>query len=446
MIAIVGGGPAGCLAALLLARRGHEVEVFERRPDPHHSATEAGRSINFALAARGLRALREAGADELLADLMVRMPGRMVSEPCAAPRFIPYGQGEHEAIFSISRAELTLRLQDAVRRLPNARIHFGERCTGYEGNGRIRLVGADDGAGRTVQAGRVIGADGAGSVLRHALATRLGFTVREERLGHDYKELLVPPRDGKPQLEPHALHIWPRGGFMLIALPNTDGSFTATLFLAREGECSFATLSTPARVQAFFAREFPQALALVPDLPAQFMANPQGFLGTVHCPTWHEDEQLVLVGDAAHAIVPFHGQGMNCAFEDCRILDQLLHEAPADAFARFQARRLADCEAIAAMSLENYEEMRNTVLDPLFQRRKMLSLEMERRYPGRFIPRYSMVMFHDDIPYAVARQRGQAQQRILEALTATPGGVDWELADRLVGQLPDLTLEPPAPG
>ncbi|MGC4028355.1 MAG: NAD(P)/FAD-dependent oxidoreductase [Steroidobacteraceae bacterium] len=436
-IAVVGGGPAGCLMTLLLAQRGCTVEVFERSPDPRDVPPESGRSINLALAARGIRALRAAGMAERLADLLVKMPGRMIHEIGAGEHFLPYGQGGDEVIHSISRATLTSRLIDAARELPNVRLHFGQRCTGYAGAGRILLTDTASGREREVQAARVIGADGGGSALRQALASRLDFTVREDRLEHDYKELLIPTLHGRPQLAMHALHIWPRGGFMLIALPNADGSFTATLFLAREGRPGFAQLASAAQVQDFFAREFPQMPALIPDLAAQFTAHRQGFLGTVHCPVWHDGEQLVLIGDAAHAIVPFHGQGMNCAFEDCRILDSLLATDPGHAFSRFEAGRRADCEAIAAMALENYEEMRSAVLDPLFQRQKALSLELERRHPARFIPRYSMVMFHDEIPYAVAMERGRLQQQILDTLTAAPE-TDWALADRLVDALPPL--------
>lgn len=438
MIAVVGGGPAGCLIGLMLAQRGHDIEIFERSPDPREAAPQAGRSINLALAARGLAALRAAGVEPRLADLLVRMPGRMIHEPGTAERFVAYGQGEHETIYSISRAALTARLTDAVRALPNVRLHFGQRCTEYLGDGRILLEDMKRQRSHEVRAAKVIGADGGGSALRQSLAARQRFTVREERLDHDYKELLIPTLRGRPQLAMHALHIWPRGGFMLIALPNADGSFTATLFLPREGNPSFAMLETAEQANDFFAREFPQALTLIPDLAAQFLAHPQGFLGTVHCPVWHEGEDLVLIGDAAHAIVPFHGQGMNCAFEDCRILDELMQTDAPTAFSRFEAARRADCEAIAAMALENYMDMRSAVLDPRLQRQKGLSLELERRHPARFIPRYSMVMFHDEIPYAVAQQRGRLQQHILDTLTATSGPLDWQLADRLVEALPPL--------
>jgi kynurenine 3-monooxygenase len=237
-----------------------------------------------------------------------------------------------------------------------------------------------------------------------------------------------------------ALHIWPRGGFMLIALPNADGSFTATLFLPRRGPQSFERLDSGARAREFFAREFPDALQLIPDLAAQFEAHPQGMLGTIHSPGWRDAERLLLVGDAAHAIVPFHGQGMNCAFEDCRILDAILARAPATAFAQFEAQRREDCEAIATMALENYGEMRDTVRDEKFQRQKALAMTLERQHPGRFIPRYSMVMFHDEIPYSTALERGRVQQQILDELTATPAEPDLRLAARLINQrLPPLS-------
>jgi kynurenine 3-monooxygenase len=248
----------------------------------------------------------------------------------------------------------------------------------------------------------------------------------EEPLDHDYRELHIPAGSGgKYLLEPHALHIWPRGGFMLIALPNPDGSFTATLFLPRHGANSFAALGDaagtplPARVNGFFGAQFPDALALIPDLAAQFAAHPQGQLATLHCWPWHAGRTLLL-GDAAHAIVPFHGQGLNCGFEDCLELDQLLAAQPdaALAFKEFERERRPNTDAIAIMAVENYHEMRDAVRSPDFAARKQLSLELERLFPTRFIPRYSMVMFHPEIGYAEALQRGIAQERVIDALLA----------------------------
>jgi kynurenine 3-monooxygenase len=441
MITIVGAGPAGCLMGILLARRGVAVALYERRPDPRSAAPEAGRSINLALAARGIRALTAAGVmDELKPDL-VMMRGRMLHEPGKADQFIAYGQRPHEVIWSVSRATLTLRLIEAAARCPNLQLHFQQQCTGYSA-GQLQMIDSRTGRQYALSPQRIIGADGAGSVLRHALATQLGFSVTEARLPHDYKELMIPLQGGRPPLGMHALHIWPRGGFMLIALPNADGSFTATLFLSRDGGAApgFDKLDSPVQVREFFTRHFADVLPLIPDLEQQFAQHPQGMLATVFCPHWH-DEQLLLIGDAAHAIVPFHGQGMNCAFEDCRILDDLLQSSAADAFARFATTRRDDCLSIAQMALENYGEMRDTVRDPRFQQQKVLSLELERAHPERFIPRYSMVMFHDDIPYSTALRRGRIQQQILDELTgatepATPGADASELINSRLSRLP----------
>jgi kynurenine 3-monooxygenase len=302
--------------------------------------------------------------------------------------------------------------------------------------GTVRLRDEDAGRECDVPMVPTIATDGAGSAVRSSLARAGLVSVREEWLDHDYKELTLPARDTRHAMEPHALHIWPRGGFMLIALPNTDGSFTATLFLARGGPDGFGSLTGPGQVRRLFEREFPDAARLMPDLIEQFAAHPQGRLGTVYTRPWHIGGQILLLGDAAHAIVPFHGQGMNAAFEDCLVFDRLLdrHESWSELFAHFERTRLPDTAAIAQMALENYIEMRASVRDPLYLRRKALAMALERRFPDRFIPRYSMVMFHPEISYAEAMRRGAAQEAILQELDerSAAGEVNPDLARTLI--------------
>jgi kynurenine 3-monooxygenase len=295
----------------------------------------------------------------------------------------------------------------------------------------------------------LIAADGAGSIVRRAMTGQLGVRVTEDLLEHGYKELTLPAApDGSHLVERHALHIWPRGGFMLIALPNLDGSFTVTLFLPLRGTDSFATLDGRDAVDDFFGRHFPDVVPLMPGVAREFLENPIGRMGTVYCDHWAAKDKAVLLGDAAHAMVPFHGQGMNCCFEDCAELNRLL-EATGDwsrAFREFERERKPNTDAIAAMALENYVEMRDTVRDPKFLLRKELAFELERRYPNRFIPRYSMVMFHHEIPYAVAYERGRVQAEILERLTeraTTLAEVDMQHADAEIGaRLAPFEAEP----
>ena len=435
---IIGAGLAGTLLAVLLARRGLAVQLYERRADPRRTAADAGRSINLALAARGIAALERADLMQRVRPLMIAMRGRLVHEPGGAAMLRPYGQREHEVIHSVGRAALNRALIEALAEYPAAALHFEHSCVGVRlDEGLLELH--DRAAARTycVPLGATIAADGAGSTVRASLVAAGALSAREESLDHDYKELTIPSLAGRFALEPHALHVWPRRGFMLIALPNTDASFTATLFLPREGPVSFAALAAQPDPQPFFAREFGDATALMPDLRREFREHPQGRLGTVHTRPWHARGGVLLLGDAAHAIVPFHGLGMNAAFEDCRVLDELLDRGHdwAGIFAEFEATRRPNAEAIARMALENYAEMREHVLDARFQRRQALALELERRFPDRFIPRYSMVMFHPEIAYAEALRRGAVQQQILDRLDARtlPGGeLDPELARTLV--------------
>lgn len=441
-LVIVGAGPAGALLALLAARRGQRVALYERRGDPRSTTPEAGRSINLALAARGLGALQSAGMLPALDGMLVPMPGRQLHLSDGSEAFNAYGR-PGESNYSISRIDLTRLLVEAAGRQPGIELCFGQRCLGLDGAGDVLLQDESSGAQRTVRAARIVGADGAGSALRKSMVQAGFAAASNELLDHDYKELTIPAVNGRSALQVReALHIWPRHGFMLIALPNADNTFTATLFLPRVGSTSFAALTAPGAARQFFQQEFPDALALMPDFDREFAAHRQGILGTVRCAPWNLDERLVLIGDAAHAIVPFHGQGMNCALEDCVLLDQLLHDGQPQPFRRFSDARRADSDAIASMSLDNYAEMRDTVLDPRFQRQQELSRVLEARHPERFIPRYAMVMFRADLPYSLALQRGGIQQGILDALTAAAGPPDLALADRLIVE----RLSPLPPG
>jgi kynurenine 3-monooxygenase len=340
----------------------------------------------------------------------------------------------------VGRADLNRVLIEEALRHAKVRVHFNQQCTGVDARAnRLRLRDTVSGGERELDLAPAIATDGAGSAVRSSLAAAGLATVREQWLDHDYKELTVPPRAGQPALESHALHIWPRGGFMLIALPNTDASFTATLFLARAGAAGFAALDSGDAIAKFFGEQFPDAVPLLPRLVEEFAGHPQGQLGTVHTTPWHVGGKLLLLGDAAHAIVPFHGQGMNAAFEDCRALDELLgtEDDWQGLFAHFERARRPNTEAIAQMALENYVEMRDTVLDARFVRLKGLAMALERRFPERFIPRYSMVMFHPEIPYAEALRRGAVQAQLLEELdpgaaAAAGGRPDPGRAERLI--------------
>jgi kynurenine 3-monooxygenase len=422
-VTILGAGLSGALMAIYLARQGRRVVVLERRPDLRKVDMDAGRSINLALAERGIHALREAGVFGDVEPLLIPMRGRALHSPDGTVSLAPYGQRPHEVIYSVSRPGLNRALLDHAQREYGIELRFLQAARSLD-FARDELVMLDEVSGDLYRQPLtpLIGADGAGSVVRRAMTGQLGVRVTEDMLEYGYKELTLPAAgDGSHRIERNALHIWPRGGFMLIALPNTDGSFTVTLFLALKGGAeSFAALDNLQAVDAFFARQFPDVVPLMPGLAREFLEHPVGRMGTVYADVWSAGGQAVLLGDAAHAIVPFHGQGMNACFEDCFELDRLLREATdwESACARFCALRKPDTDAIAAMALENFVEMRDTVRDPKFMLRKELSFELERRHPTRFIPRYSMVMFHHDIPYRVAYQRGKVQAGILERLTA----------------------------
>lgn len=445
-VTIVGAGLTGPLLALMLARRGFRVSLYERRPDPRQGGVEGGRSINLALAARGMRPLERCEVLAQVKPILVAMRGRLLHEPSGDTSLQPYGQRPGEVIHSVGRAALNRVLVEAAARA-GVELHFGQRCVGFDGAAR-RLEFIDERSGHelAMRCDVVIGADGAGSVMRGVLEAAKALEVRVDQLEHDYKEMTIPAVAAGPALRADVLHIWPRGGFMLIALPNCDGSFTVTLFLGRTGPRSFAALAEEAAVRRFFLEQFPDLAPHLPELVADFRRNPQGRLATIHASSWHLGGEVLLIGDAAHAIVPFHGQGMNAGFEDCAILDELLDERDdwEALFDEFERRRRPNTAAIAQMALENYVEMRDTVRDPQFQGLKDLAFELERRFPDRFIPRYSMVMFHPEIPYADALQRGRVQASILRELSERPlpsGDMDMSLAESLVCErLPRVTL------
>ena len=438
-IAIVGGGLAGSLLAIMLAQRGLAPVVIERAAPFDLGPVHQGRSINLALAARGIEALRHAGVFDAVEPLLIPMTGRMLHEIDIAERYLAYGQHTHEIIHAVSRDMLNRTLYELARDRFGVEYRFGHECTGLaDGPGTASIKGPD--GPYVLEAELLIAADGAGSVVRRALRSAGAVDVREDMLDHGYKELAIPATAaGAFALAPHALHIWPRGGFMLIALPNLDRSFTATLFLPANGEPSFASAEREG-IRAFFTTHFPGALALIPALEQQYADNPIGHLGTLTCRPWSHEGRVLLLGDAAHAIVPFHGQGMNAAFEDCRELDARVAAHGPDwtrVCAQFERRRMQNAAAIATMALENYREMRDDVRSAGFKLKAELAFELERRHPRRFIPRYAMVMFHPEISYAEARRRGAIQAELLERLTTDArmlADVDFELAAALVAE------------
>jgi kynurenine 3-monooxygenase len=456
-ITIIGGGLVGALLAQQLAQRGFAVEVFEKRPDPRQAGFLGGRSINLALAERGLQALRTSGlADEVL-QRAVMMRGRMVHDRDGNSALQRYGVDDSEVIWSVSRGALNMLLLDTAE-AAGVHFHFGQALVGADFDARrIRLADAA-GVERELPVGLLIGADGAGSAVRAAMNAHSPLGERIESLGHGYKELEIPPAaelpaavlqlsGGRDQfaLEPNALHIWPRGGYMCIALPNTEGSFTVTLFLPSQGAApSFASLPDATAAAAFFSEQFPGLLTLIPRFNQDFDNHPVGTLSTLYLERWHLDGSALLIGDAAHAIVPFHGQGMNCGFEDTVVLANLLAGSPDDsagAFAEFQRVRQPNADAIATMALENYVEMRDSVADPHYLAKRELGALLAARAPQHYMARYRMVTF-THVPYAYALERGRAQDALLEQLlrdTPRVADVDLEAAARLLqSSLPPL--------
>jgi kynurenine 3-monooxygenase len=441
---VVGAGLAGCLLATLLARRGIPVTVYERRPDPRVTGPERGRSINLAISARGLAALDQVGLREQALGRALPMHGRMVHSVAGEQSFRPYSADGTHAINSISRAELNMALLDCAERSPGVRIQFSARLRDLDlATGTLAFEtdsgdACETGGMQEAKADIVLASDGAYSVARRSVMFREGFTFSQDYLEHGYKELTIPPRAGDYALDPDALHIWPRGSSMMIALPNLDRSFTCTLFwTAAEfaalmpphapGSAPAPALGSTPEISRYFRRLYADVVDLIPDLADDYANNPVGSLATIRCWPWvHHGggATLALVGDAAHAIVPFFGQGANCALEDCVEIDRCLTEAGrswADALALYQERRKANCDAIAEMALDNFVEMRDRVNSRVFQAQTAARHFLERRLPGRYVSRYELVSF-STIPYAEIPGRMKRQDRATALTLLAAGG------------------------
>jgi len=443
---IVGAGLAGSLLACYLAEMGWRVDVFERRSDPRAKGYLGGRSINLALSARGVWGLAGVGLDaHVLERDAIPMRGRMIHPPGGgATVFQPYSQDTNDAINSVSRGGLNLTLLEAAAAMPGVEFHFDQPCVDVDLDACAAMIHQPGGTTTRVQADLVIGADGAFSPVRLRLMKNDRFEYSQSYLEHGYKELMIPAaaelsegalrghsaRDGFA-MEPNALHIWPRGGAMMIALPNRDKSFTCTLFWPLDGEHGLTSLRTEDEVAAFFKQHYPDATPIMPTLVRDFRANPNGSLVTVRCWPWQWGGKTVVIGDAAHAIVPFYGQGMNCAFEDCRVLARCLseHRDQREALEVFQAERKPNADAIADMALENFTEMRDKVGDARFLYRKRVEQTLHRLHRDRVHPQYNLVSF-STVPYVEARQSGRRLDALLEKLIARlPMGSREELGD-----------------
>ncbi len=427
---LIGSGLAGGLLAAYLGRRGYDVDLYERRADPREGNIVGGRSINLAVSTRGIHALEQLDiADEVLRHA-IPMRGRMIHDKSGGLHFAPYDVDPNKHINSIGRAALNTTVIQAAQRYPNVRVHFNHRCTDVDLTEAVAYLEAPSVEAAVSAANpqpqiikargdAIIGVDGAFSAVRQSMQKKIEkFDYDESYLAHGYKELTIPPGpDGSWQMEKEALHIWPRKSFMMIALPNPDGSFTCTLFWEFEGPRSFKTTKTDEDVRRFFDEEFPDAVPLMPMLLDDFRQNPTGSLVTIRCAPWYYHDKVALVGDAAHAVVPFYGQGMNAAFEDCVVLDDCLEKFPDNrerAFVEYFSRRKENADALADLAVENFIEMRDKTASKTFRAKKKLDHLLEALLPGIYLPLYTMVTF-TGIPYAKAARRARRQDRIVYA-------------------------------
>ncbi len=442
-ITIVGAGLVGSLAAIYLAKRGHQVAVYEYRPDLRHAELVAGKSINLALSERGWKALKAVGIDEEVRRMAIPMSMRMMHAVDGALAEQPYGQ-DGQAIYSVSRAGLNAVLMDLAEQQNNVQLHFQHRCADVD----LQTAAATFEQTQTstltqVEADVLIGADGTFSAVRNKMMRQDRFQYSQQYIEHGYKELTIPPAaDGSHRMYTHALHIWPRGNYMLIALPNLDGSFTCTLFFPFEGESSFASLQTGEDVLRFFNHAFPDVVPHMPALVSDYMNNPTSSMAIIRCNPWTVKDKVLLIGDAAHATIPFYGQGMNAGFEDCLVLNRLLDQHGDNweaCFDHYTRLRKPDGDSLQDLSMDNFIVMRDKTADPKFLLQKKIELKFSKTYPDKWLPLYSMVTF-SDTRYSDAWKIGQQQEELMQQIMAIPNiEAIWDSEDieqrilRLIG-------------
>ena len=419
-IIIIGAGLCGTLLAIRLAQRGYQVSLHEKRPDMRKEEIAAGRSINLALSNRGLKALDRIGLKEAVLQECIPMKGRMIHPVKGATRLSPYSGRTGDYINSVSRGGLNIALLNVAEEFDNVSIYFNSICQAADLKlARATFKNANSGVISWEEGAVIIGTDGAGSAVRRSLmadTTNLLFNYSQNFLRHGYKELSIRSAEGGGfRIEKNALHIWPRGNFMIIALPNLDGSFTVTMFHPFEGDYGFNQLNSKEKVQQFFKAQFPDLIPHMPHYVEEYFANPIGTLGTIKCYPWQAYGKILIMGDAAHAIVPFYGQGMNASFEDVSVFDEVLDQYEGDwekIFTNFQDVRAHNTDAIADLALDNFHEMRDHVANPVFVKKRNLEMQLEQQYPD-YYSKYSLVTFKPELPYAKAMELGRKQDEFL---------------------------------
>lgn len=438
-IAIIGAGLVGSLLSIYLAQKNkYEVTIYERRGDMRLTTTAAGRSINLALSDRGIKALKEVGMMDEVSRICIPMHGRQIHHADGSETYQPYGK-EGQYINSVSRGELNKMLMTLAEQT-GVKIIFDQKCESIDWKRNTIQFSKDGELQKAIDPSLIFGSDGAYA------ASRLSYQLNHDRFDYNqnfinfgYKELTIPAgENGRFLIEKNALHIWPRGNYMLIALPNIDGSFTCTLFFPYDGEPSFGSLTSKEKVNEFFQKEFADAYKLMPDLADEYFDNPTASLVTVKCFPWIDEDKFALIGDAAHAMVPFFGQGMNCGFEDCAVLNELWEKHAGDwtkTLEQYQELRKPDGDAISDLALANFLEMRDKVADEKFIAQKKIEAAFSYKYPDKWTPAYSMVTFRPDMRYSEALRKGKAQQKIMDTVMHNVKDESWEWNERTEARL-----------